>query len=39
MTDLLGQPNGAFIGNIDNLNVNPGTDWHLQDPFVHDAFV
>jgi hypothetical protein len=29
-TDLLGQPNGSFVGNIANLNVNPGTDWHVQ---------
>jgi hypothetical protein len=37
--DWLGQPNGSFIGNDANLNINVPTDWHVQDPFVHDPFL
>ena len=29
ITDLLGQPNGSFIGNVANLNVNPGANWQI----------
>jgi hypothetical protein len=30
LTDLLGQPNGAFIGNVGNFIANVPTDWHVQ---------
>ena len=30
ITDLLGQPNGSFVGNVANLNVNPGTNWQVD---------
>jgi hypothetical protein len=36
--DWLGQPNGAFVDNSATFSINPGTDWHVQDPFVHDPF-
>jgi hypothetical protein len=29
VNDLLGTSNGAFVGNVANLNVNPGTEWHI----------
>jgi hypothetical protein len=38
LTDWLGGANGAFTGNWDNFHNNPGTTWHIQDPFVHDPF-
>ena len=36
--DWLGQSNGAFVGNVANLNITVPTQWHVQDPFVHDPF-
>jgi hypothetical protein len=39
VTDWLGQPNGSFIGNTANLNTVVPTDWHVQEPFVHDPFL
>ena len=36
--DWLGQANGAFTDNSAVFHLNPGTDWHVQDPFVHDPF-
>jgi hypothetical protein len=36
--EWLGQSNGSFVGNTANVNVTVPTDWHVQDPFVHDTF-
>jgi hypothetical protein len=33
VTNWLGQANGGFVGNWDNFHNNPGTGWHVQDPF------
>jgi hypothetical protein len=38
ITDWLGQVNGGFVDNAANFLANPGTAWHVQDPFVHDPF-
>jgi serralysin len=39
VTNWLGQANGAFADNAGNFSVNPGTQWHVQDPSsVHDPF-
>lgn len=38
ITDWLGQANGGFVDNAANFLANPGTAWHVQDPFVHDPF-
>jgi hypothetical protein len=37
--DWLGQPNGGFIDNSATFSINPGTDWHVQDPSVHDFLI
>jgi hypothetical protein len=37
IAEWLGQGDGSFAANA-NVNVNPGTSWHVQDPFVHDPF-
>ena len=37
LTDWLGPSNGSFIGNSAQAVVVP-TNWHIQDPFVHDPF-
>jgi hypothetical protein len=37
--DWLGQANGAFVGNVANLDITVPNDWHVQDPFVHDLFL
>jgi hypothetical protein len=39
ISDWLGQPDGGFVPNGANFSVNPGTQWHIQDPFVHDPFL
>jgi len=36
VTSWLGHSNGGMTDNATNLNVNPGTSWHVQDPFVLD---
>ena len=36
--EWLGQTNGGFVDNIAHVDVNPGTGWHVQEPFVHDPF-
>jgi hypothetical protein len=38
ITDWLGQTNGGFVDNAATFLANPGTAWHVQDPFVHDPF-
>jgi hypothetical protein len=35
--EWIGQADGSFVANA-SVNVNPGTNWHVQDPFVHDPF-
>jgi hypothetical protein len=35
--EWLGQSDGGFAPNA-AVNLNPGTTWHAQDPFVHDPF-
>ena len=37
--EWLGQESGGFSDNSPSVNVNPGTHWHVQEPFVHDAFL
>ena len=37
--DWLGQADGSFFPNGANFSVNPGTQWHIQDPCVHDPFL
>ena len=37
-TDWLGRADGSFAGNSGHFNINVGTQWHVQDPFVHDPF-
>ena len=37
-TEWRGQADGALVDNSANLLINPGTSWHVQDPFVHDPF-
>jgi len=39
VTDWLAQANGSFADNSANLSINPGTAWHVQDPFVHDTLI
>jgi len=34
----LAQPGGSFIDNSATVNINTGSSWHVQDPFVHDPF-
>lgn len=29
---------GGIVDNAANLWINPGTQWHIQDPSVHDPF-
>ena len=36
VTEWLGQANGGFIGNGNNVNVAISSDWHIHDPAVHD---
>jgi RTX calcium-binding nonapeptide repeat (4 copies) len=36
--EWVGQSSGGFVGNAANVNVTVPTDWHIQDPFVHDPF-
>jgi hypothetical protein len=36
ITESLGTTSGAFIDNSAHVNITTGTDWHVQDPFVHD---
>ena len=38
VTSSLGTATGAFVDNSAYVNVHTGTDWHAQDPFVHDLF-
>jgi len=38
ITESLGTTNGSFTDNSANVNITTGTDWHVQDPFVHDLF-
>ena len=33
-----GQADGSFADNSANVNINTGSFWHAQDPFVHDPF-
>jgi hypothetical protein len=35
LSDWLGQANGSFAVNS-AVNLTSGTEWHVQDPFVHD---
>jgi hypothetical protein len=37
IVEWLSQSDGSFAVNA-NVSVNPGTTWHVQDPFVHDPF-
>jgi hypothetical protein len=37
--EWLGQSNGGFVANVANVNIPVPTDWHVQDPFVHDLFL
>jgi hypothetical protein len=36
--EWLGQANGSFVANSDIVNYVMPTNWHLQDPSVHDPF-
>jgi hypothetical protein len=36
ITQSLGTSTGAFVDNSANVNIHTGTEWHVQDPFVHD---
>jgi hypothetical protein len=36
ITESLGTTSGAFVDNSAHVNITTGTDWHVQDPFVHD---
>jgi len=38
VTVWLAQPGGSFIDNSATVNINTGSSWHVQDPFVHDPF-
>jgi hypothetical protein len=38
VTNWLGQADGSFMVNSANLNITVPTNWHVQDPFVHDPF-
>ena len=38
VTESLGQPDGSFVDNSASVHITTGTDWHAQDPFVHDLF-
>ena len=35
VTSSLGQLDGSFVDNSANVNIHTGTEWHVQDPFVH----
>ena len=37
VTSSLGQLDGSFVDNSANVNIHTGTEWHVQDPFVHDS--
>jgi len=39
ITNSLGQPDGSFADNSAHVNITTGTEWHVQEPFVHDLFV
>jgi hypothetical protein len=39
VTNWLGQTNGSFADNAPTFIANPGTAWHVQDPFVHDPLL
>ena len=36
--EWLGTATGAFVDNSANVNVTVPTDWHVQNPFLHDPF-
>jgi hypothetical protein len=36
IVEWAGQSNGAFADNSANVTIAVPTDWHVQDPFVHD---
>ena len=38
-TDWLGRADGTFAGNGAHFSVSVATQWHVQDPFVHDPIV
>jgi hypothetical protein len=35
VTSSLGQLDGSFVDNSANVTIHTGTEWHVQDPFVH----
>jgi hypothetical protein len=37
VTEWLGQSNGGFVGNGANVTIGMTSNWHVQDPFVHDV--
>jgi len=39
ITEWLGQSNGGFAGNGANVTIPMSTNWHIQEPFVHDTLV
>jgi hypothetical protein len=36
--EWLGHADGSFTGNIANVDTTVPTDWHVQNPFLHDPF-
>ena len=39
ITEWLGQSNGGFAGNGAHATIPLSTNWHVQEPFVHDTLV
>ena len=39
VVEWTGSANGAFVDNSANVNITVPTDWHVQNPFLHDPFV
>ena len=37
ITQSLGRTDGSFVDNSAQVNIHTGTEWHVQDPFVHDS--
>ena len=39
VTQWIGHTDGTITGNGANVNIAISTDWHIQDPLVHDFLV
>ena len=39
VTQWIGHTDGTITGNGANVNIPISTDWHIQDPFVHDSLL